>query len=60
MKLHGTRQYEFRCDRCGAILSAHENEQEALAQARKQADIYGWEWEHPGWKLYCVNCKEEK
>jgi hypothetical protein len=57
MKIFRHNQYEFCCDRCGDVLAAHENEQEALLQARKQVEIRGWKWQHPGWKLYCNHCK---
>jgi len=58
MKIFNNEQYEFRCDRCGDLLAAHEDEQEALSQARRQADIRGWVFFHPGWKLLCRQCNK--
>lgn len=57
-KVYQNKRFEFRCNRCGKLLAAHENEQKALMQAREQSDIQGWIWDHPGWRLYCDECKK--
>jgi Fe2+ or Zn2+ uptake regulation protein len=58
MKTYNTivRQYQFKCDRCGEIISSNINEQEALKEARINADRLRWEWHHPHWGLVCNNC----
>jgi hypothetical protein len=59
MKTYNTtiRQVQFKCDRCGDIISSNINEQEALKEARINADRLGWEWHHPHWVLLCNYCK---
>jgi len=50
--------HRFCCNSCGAVVGEHENEQEALAIARKNADLYRWVWFHPSWGLTCPQCQE--
>jgi len=60
MKYRENRQVVFCCDDCKKIAGMSPSEGDALRYARDVSTKYGWIWEHPGWKLYCPNCKKKE
>lgn len=52
--------WKFVCDICEKSASLWcDSEEEARNQARETARKEGWEWEHPGWVLYCSGCLKQ-
>ena len=58
MKVYDGKTYKFLCDKCFEIAGISDDERLALEQARKTASVYGWEWFHPHWGLFCNKCLE--
>jgi len=50
------KRCEFRCDKCNELISANEDEQLALKEARRVLILGGGVWEHPHWGIVCPNC----
>ena len=60
MKYRENLQFVFCCDDCKKIASMDPSEKDALRTARDVSTKYGWLWKHPGWQMYCPNCKGTK
>jgi len=56
-EIQGKWSSNFCCNDCKKIAGMSPSEEDALRAARDVSAKYGWIWQHPGWQIYCPNCK---